>query len=122
MKFIPWYNEDLIMFLDSFLKRNMIVFEYNMGSSTLYFRNRAQIVYSVDYLKDRYNNFIKEAKIETDRLSLIEPVLKEESFPYSHESYGTTDKDFLYHNFVLPTVAKIILVAEFKSFSADKLI
>ncbi|MEO1574091.1 MAG: class I SAM-dependent methyltransferase [Pseudomonadota bacterium] len=56
---IPWMNYAMIEFLENRLVRNMTVFEYGSGNSTLYFSDRVASVTSVecdagwyDYIKD----------------------------------------------------------------------
>lgn len=45
----PWISAKARDWLDSFLKPNMIVFEYGSGGSTLFFARRVKKVISVEY-------------------------------------------------------------------------
>ncbi len=86
---------------------DMRVFEYGSGTSTLYFSKSVKRLVSVEYLQKRYGQVADILK-HFDKMTItqakvthlfIEPVKEVFSFPYSYESYGTTDKDYYYFNF-----------------------
>ena len=52
MTFLPWYNEDLILFLNSHLKPHFNVFEYGGGNSTLYYSNLVNTVSTIETRKE----------------------------------------------------------------------
>ncbi len=52
---IPWMNFSVIKILDERLKKDLSLFEYGSGYSTLFFADRVRKVISVEYDKDWYN-------------------------------------------------------------------
>lgn len=52
----PWFTYPAISFLDDILTKDMKVFEYGAGYSTLYFAENANQVHSVDHSLDWVNN------------------------------------------------------------------
>lgn len=51
---IPWLNYPLVEFLKERLSKDLEVFEYGSGSSTLFFANRVQSITSVEFDKGWY--------------------------------------------------------------------
>ncbi len=86
---------------------NMRVFEYGSGTSTLFFSKNVKRLISIEYLSKRFNqtadalNHFRKMTIATADITheLIEGEERKVSYPYSYESYGTTDKTFQYHSF-----------------------
>jgi predicted O-methyltransferase YrrM len=52
MQFLPWYNPDLIAFLEIFLKKEHQVFEYGGGNSTLYYSAKVLNVCTIETKKE----------------------------------------------------------------------
>lgn len=46
---IPWMCFSVIQFLEKWLKKDMVVFEYGSGGSSLFLAKRVQVVYSVEH-------------------------------------------------------------------------
>jgi len=86
---------------------DMRVFEYGSGTSTLFFSKFVKRLISIEYLQKRYDqvedalNHFKKMTIAQAKIThlLIEPVEEKLSYPYSYESYGTTDQTYYYHSF-----------------------
>ena len=73
MNFLPWYNKPLIQFLENFLNKEMDIFEYGAGYSTLYYSAKVRFVCASETKKEwfdfvnlnkRFNNI--EIKLCTD--------------------------------------------------------
>jgi hypothetical protein len=47
-KFLPWYNFNLINFLDKFLQKDFDVFEYGAGNSTIYYAEKVKNVCAIE--------------------------------------------------------------------------
>ncbi len=99
---IPWVVYDAKDWLDSFLKKDMRVFEWGSGGSTLYFCKRVQQVISIEHAKewfDEVSAVLQSEKITNCNYFLAEP--KKNSLlhylPYSTWFYNS--KTFPeYHN------------------------
>ena len=46
--FLPWYNFNLIEYLNSYLKSNMVIFEYGIGFSSLFYAQKNCNVYGIE--------------------------------------------------------------------------
>ncbi len=53
---LPWLSYSAIAFLDEKLNKDMSVFEYGSGMSTMYFRDRVKFIKSVEHNKGWYDN------------------------------------------------------------------
>jgi hypothetical protein len=80
------------------ISSNMIIFEYGSGASTVYFSKRAKIVISVEHNPQKYYKMwgLLDSNVNYNHIESVKDLTP---FPYSHESYGSTDKNFLEHNF-----------------------
>jgi hypothetical protein len=75
-KSIPWIPIKAKIWLDNFLKSNMIVYECGSGISTLYFSTKVKKVFSIEHNKTWYKNIkdeLNKRKIINCEYSLIEP-------------------------------------------------
>ena len=96
-----WITEDAVEWLESHTKPEMKVFEYGSGTSTLYFARRVKEVISVECYANRYeeNTRLLKAKSVNSSfkitINLVESVEDPKPFPYSHESYNSTDEKFI---------------------------
>lgn len=52
MSFKPWYNNELLNFLEGFLKPEFLVFEYGAGHSTLYYSRKVAKVFAIETRKE----------------------------------------------------------------------
>lgn len=55
----PWLTEPAILLLEQFLKPHMSVLETGMGKSTIYFRQKCEIVISIEHDEEWYNKIIQ---------------------------------------------------------------
>lgn len=73
---VPWLVFSSISFLDQWVRKEMQVFEYGSGGSTLYFAGRAGHVVSVEHQKEWYGyarKALDESGFENIDYLLIEP-------------------------------------------------
>lgn len=73
---IPWMSFAAIDFLKEWLQKNMVVFEYGSGGSSLFIAERVQQLYSVDHDELWYNKvkeLIAEKGIRNINYSLFKP-------------------------------------------------
>jgi hypothetical protein len=69
---IPWMNYNVVSFLEQRLTRDLSLFEYGSGNSTLFFAPRVKDVVSVEADRGWYDEFV--AKVPPNvRLILVEP-------------------------------------------------
>lgn len=61
---LPWLTYDAVSWLDSYLSKEMTVFEWGGGSSTIYFAKRVKLVISVEHDWEWYKS---TSKFLTDR-------------------------------------------------------
>ena len=45
----PWWIEDSVPYVEKLLNKDMVVFEYGSGRSTIWFAERVKKIYSVEY-------------------------------------------------------------------------
>lgn len=67
-EYIPWMNYGIVNFLNKRLSKNMTIFEYGSGYSTLFFSRKVSRVVSVEHNKNWYN----KALLLTKPLSNVE--------------------------------------------------
>jgi predicted O-methyltransferase YrrM len=96
---VPWMTYKATAWLDRFLAREMSVFEYGSGGSTLFFANRVNKVVSVEHDAD-WHRQVSET-MERRALTNCEYLLREpERAPadrpaeYRWDLYTSTDGDF----------------------------
>lgn len=53
---IPWMSYDMVEFLDEKLSKEMKLFEYGVGYSTMYFAKKVKSVTSIEHHEDWYND------------------------------------------------------------------
>ncbi|QNA45010.1 O-methyltransferase [Lacibacter sediminis] len=73
---IPWLVFSSISFLESWVKKNMQVFEYGSGGSTLYFAEKTEHVISVEHDKSWYDHakkVILDRGVGNIHYTLLEP-------------------------------------------------
>lgn len=106
---IPWVVYEAKVWLDNFLKEDMIVFEWGSGGSTLYFCKQVKKIISVEHNKEWFNQVsiaLDEEKIKNCDYYLIKPkrniILK--YFSYCSILYNSKTfleyKDFSFKNYV----------------------
>jgi hypothetical protein len=109
---IPWLNFRVIEFLETWLKKDMKVFEYGSGSSTLFFAKRTESVVSIEHDLIWYNkvkSIIEEESIVNVDYKCVLPEpnnLKSKILDYKNPlDYFTSDIDFQEFNFEAYTKA-----------------
>ena len=65
---VPWMNYHVVFFLEKRLNRNLSMFEYGSGYSTLYFQKLVKSIKSVEYNKDWFD---KISKIVENNVEII---------------------------------------------------
>lgn len=98
---MPPIEEDAFKWLQDYIKPNMIVFEYGSGNSTLYFGDTVDLIVSIEHSSGKFyimEEFVKRVKYNFI-YKLIQPIEDPKPFPYSHLSYGSSHKNYLYHSF-----------------------
>lgn len=77
---IPWYAYAFTKFLENRLGKEMVVFEYGAGNSTLWFSKRVGKIYSVEHDKRWYNALLSQVPENVTLLCKQ----NDNSFEYSH--------------------------------------
>jgi hypothetical protein len=103
-KGLPWMTFNAIRFIDRKLSKNMRVFEYGSGGSTLFFCRRAQYVISVEHDRSWYE--LVKTRLEKKNITNWEGTLIEPEFA-GHASqsiadpleYGTDDPELTQYRF-----------------------
>lgn len=72
---IPWITFEAKKWMDDFLNKDMVVFEWGSGGSTIYLAKRVKQLVSVENDRKWYNLVIKS--IEKNNISNLEYILKE---------------------------------------------
>lgn len=67
--FLPWYNQELISYLETKLKKNFNVFEYGAGNSTLFYATRVNTVCAIE-TRQFWINFIFLHKEELHNIEI----------------------------------------------------
>lgn len=71
---IPWMTFGAIKYLNKYLNKEMNVFEYGSGGSTLFFSDKANHIISIEHDKDWYNYELEQlSKLNNLNLNLIIP-------------------------------------------------
>lgn len=91
-KHVPWIVFKAKDWMDNYLKKDMNVFEYGSGGSTLYFSKKAKSIVSVEHNKTWYEevfNVIFKEEITNCKYFLIEPKksLLAKVLPYGSKTY-----------------------------------
>lgn len=106
----PWITFSAIEFLEKHLSKNMKVFEYGLGGSTLFFAKRVEQVVSVEHEPEWYyqvSELLKENGMTNWEGHLIEPTndeLTERRDPSDYLSYVSAANKFKnksFKNYVL---------------------
>jgi len=95
-KLVPWWIEESIPFVESLLRKDMIVYEYGSGRSTIWFAERVKKIYTVEY-QEKWKNQV-EQWAEKKNLKNIDIVFCEQkpSRPYCQTINRVKEKiDFL---------------------------
>jgi hypothetical protein len=90
---MPWIALSAITFLEHILNKDMVVYEYGSGGSTLFFASRVKEVVSVEHDKAWHSEVLKQINnnnLTNCRVRLIEPIL----LPLSHEPNIADPNDY----------------------------
>jgi hypothetical protein len=72
MQFYPWYNFELISFLNNFIKPEFNIFEYGGGNSTLYYSQLAKNVCTIETKKEWFDFVISNKTNNNIEIKLCE--------------------------------------------------
>lgn len=106
---IPWFTYGAINWIDKNLKKNMIVFEYGSGGSTLFISKKVNKIYSVEHDKKWFNlinSKLSEKKLKNVKIFLRIPqkLNKIKDIEYTFKSYTSNTfneyKNFSFKNYV----------------------
>ena len=92
----PWITFKAQNFLHSILQKNMVVFEYGSGSSTLYFSRRVEKIFSIEHHRDWFDyvqQVISEQAIKNADCKLIEPETLNENQVSNYISSSSDDEN-----------------------------
>lgn len=73
----PWISFGAILFLEKILKKDMQVYEYGSGGSTLFFGKRVKCINSVEHDPNWFNKVVEEINIngfQNCHIRLVEPI------------------------------------------------
>jgi hypothetical protein len=87
---LPWMNYPIISFLKDKLHKDISVFEYGSGASTLFFAKRTASVTSIEYDKEWYKTIVNE--ISDRQNALIHFQSHNEDYSKSIENFGKGEK------------------------------
>lgn len=96
---MPWVTYGSIDFLNKILKKNLRVFEFGSGGSTIYFSNKAKELVSIEHNKDWYEVVkaeINKRKIQNCEYRLV-PAGKRKIYDYFR---STTEIESSFENYV----------------------
>jgi hypothetical protein len=97
----PWITFPAIDFIKKIISKEMIVYEFGTGGSTLFFANRAKKIISVEHdplWMEKISNAIKKRGYNNWQGNLIEPIKDNEFYkkdPSNPDDYISSSKDFL---------------------------
>jgi SAM-dependent methyltransferase len=67
---LPWMNLEIIEWLDKYLKKEMLLFEWGAGGSTIFYAARVNKVISIEY-DEAYFGFVQGRLEEKENVELI---------------------------------------------------
>lgn len=88
---VPWINYNALKYLKKIIKKNMIVFEYGSGGSTIFFASKSNFIFSVEHDYDWFvlvNKKISECGFNNYHIFFEKPCLNEF---ISYKSYNNPD-------------------------------
>lgn len=90
-EYIPWMNYPFIAFLEERLSKDLVVFEFGSGASTIFFAKKVKKVDSVEYDKEWYEKIKTILSNEVDNAK-IHYVALDDSYPQSMTKYSNNEK------------------------------
>jgi len=100
---LPWITFKAERFLRKILRKDMIVFEYGSGSSTLYFSRRVARIFSIEHHREWFEHIqqiLSEQSIKNADCRLIEPETLTENQPNVYLSSSSLDKNKSFESYV----------------------
>lgn len=97
---VPWISFAAISFLEKILNKDMMVFEYGTGGSTMFFANRVKRVVSVEHDPAWYRRVLTEIEkshVNNCEIKLFEPILDSactDKILADPDSYVSGDKNY----------------------------
>lgn len=107
--FIPWMNFNAIEFLEKYLNKEMVVFEYGSGYSTIFLSIRSKKVISIEHNLEWYdivkdilsgnnlNNINYKIVLPQDKMTSTKPNFED---PYDYSSSDENYKSFSFERYV----------------------
>lgn len=75
MQFLPWYNKELIAFLEPYLTNKMHIFEYGGGNSTLYYSSKVLSVSTAETRKEWFDFVLSNQTIQNIEIKLCQDLI-----------------------------------------------
>jgi hypothetical protein len=75
MQFLPWYNKELIAFLEPYLTNKMHIFEYGGGNSTLYYSSKVLSVSTTETRKEWFDFVLSNQTIHNIEIKLCQDLV-----------------------------------------------
>ena len=100
---LPWITFKAERFFREILRKDMVVFEYGSGSSTLYFSRRAAWIFSIEHDRDWFDHIqqiLNEQAIKNADCRLIEPKTLIENQETGYLSSSSSDKNKSFESYV----------------------
>jgi hypothetical protein len=102
---LPWYNYGAINWVKNYIKKEMKVFEYGTGGSTLFYANSAYELISVEHNKSWYDKIVKY----TETFKNVKIYLHEPEPINDIETCAFISQTFTeYHNYSFEKYVKVI--------------
>lgn len=108
---IPWITSDATKWMERYLSKEMVVFEYGSGGSTLYIAPRVKKIISLEYDVSWYKKirfYIRFNNINNCQLELIKPELEANKKHYSSKSFDYKSSNGYYSDFSFEKYCKYI--------------
>lgn len=108
---VPWITFEAQSWLKEYLSKNMVVFEYGSGGSTLFFSKRVKKLISVEHDNIWYSrvfDILKDENISNCTYLLFKPQLAFDNQPDFTDPYGFTSNSPEYTNMSFETYVKTL--------------
>jgi predicted O-methyltransferase YrrM len=97
---MPWFTYKAINWLNKYLNKEMIVFEYGSGGSTLYLSNKVKELYSIEHNENWFKQV--KRKLGSNRMNNVKVYLKKPIYKKSLKDVickSTTFNQYLKYDF-----------------------
>jgi len=105
---LPWIAFSATNFLEKILDKEVLVFEFGSGGSTLFFAKKVKEVFSVEHDKEwfeKVSGVLKKSKVDNVEISLLQPtkdinrITKSPANPDAYISGGERYKGMSFENY-----------------------